>query len=501
MLTDTKLRNLKPRDKLYKVNDREGLYVAVTPAGSISFRYNYSINGRQETITFGRYGVGGITLAEARELLGDAKKMVAAGKSPAKEKARDKARVKDAETFGAWAEKWLRGYQMADSTRDMRRSVYERELKPKFSNQKLVEITHEDLRALADAIVERGAPATAVHVREIVLQVFRWAIERGQKVENPAELVRPTSIARFEPRDRALTPEEIGLMYQYMERVGTSPTNRAAAKLLLLTMVRKSELTNATWSEINFSEALWTIPKERMKRRNPHLVFLSQQALDIFIAMKTFAGGSDFVLPSRYDSDAPMSAATLNQVLTLTYKAAQKDGKYRKKCKSSSHLLTFLLLPSGYCCVNLHMGLPHACNLSHSLSHSHKEQKMTRTSSLSHAIFAALALSVTLPALAQTNTPNIDQRQQNQQQRIDQGVQSGALTTREANRLDKGQEHVQNMEDKAKSDGTVTAQERKRLQQAENVQSRHIYRQKHDRQHDFNHDGMNERAQRRQHRR
>ncbi|MCX1897292.1 DUF4102 domain-containing protein [Escherichia coli] len=101
MLTDTKLRNLKPRDKLYKVNDREGLYVAVTPAGSISFRYNYSINGRQETITFGRYGVGGITLAEARELLGDAKKMVAAGKSPAKEKARDKARVKDAETFGA----------------------------------------------------------------------------------------------------------------------------------------------------------------------------------------------------------------------------------------------------------------------------------------------------------------------------------------------------------------------------------------------------------------
>lgn len=327
MLTDTKLRNLKPREKLYKVNDRDGLYVAVTPAGSISFRYNYSINGRQETLTFGRYGVGGITLAEAREQLGDAKKMVASGKSPAKEKARDKARVKDAETFGAWAEKWLRGYQMADSTRDMRRSVYGRELKPKFSNQKLGEITHEDLRALTDAIVERGAPATAVHVREIVLQVFRWAIERGQKIENPADLVRPTTIAKFEPRDRALTPNEIGLMYQYLERVGTSPTNRAAAKLLLLTMVRKSELTNATWSEISFSDALWTIPKERMKRRNVHLVFLSQQALDILIALKTFAGGSDYVFPSRYDSDVPMSSATLNQVLTLTYKAAQKDGK------------------------------------------------------------------------------------------------------------------------------------------------------------------------------
>ena len=253
--------------------------------------------------------------------------MVSAGKSPAKEKARAKARTKGAETFDAWAEKWLRGYQMADSTRDMRRSVYERELKPQFGNQKLVEINHEDLRTLTDAIVERGAPATAVHSREIVMQVFRWAIERGQKVENPADLVRPASIAKFEPRDCALGPDEIALMYQYMDRIGTASSVRAAAKLLLLTMVRKSELTNATWDEINFSEALWTIPKERMKRRNSHLVFLSRQALDFFIALKTFAGGSDYVLPSRYDSDLPMSTATINQVLTLTYRLAQKEGK------------------------------------------------------------------------------------------------------------------------------------------------------------------------------
>ncbi|MDS1786473.1 tyrosine-type recombinase/integrase [Vibrio parahaemolyticus] len=331
MLTDTKLRNLKPKDKLYKVNDRDGLYVAVTTAGSISFRYNYSINGRQETITFGRYGVGGITLAEARERLNEAKRMVTVGKSPAKEKARAKARTKDAETFGAWAQKWLRGYQMADSTRDMRRSVYARELEGKFGNQKLTEITHEDLRALTDVIVERGAPATAVHTRDIVLQVYRWAIERGQKVENPADLVRPASIARFEPRDRTLTPAEIGLMYRYMEKVGTTPSIRAAVKLLLLTMVRKSELTNATWNEINFSEALWTIPKERMKRRNPHLVFLSRQAMDILIALKTFAGGSDYILPSRYDADAPMSSATMNRVMDLTYKAAQKEGQSLSK--------------------------------------------------------------------------------------------------------------------------------------------------------------------------
>ncbi len=327
MLTDTKLRTLKPQDKLYKIPDRDGLYVAVTPAGAISFRYNYSISGRQETVTFGRHGRGGITLAEARERLHEAKRLIAAGKSPAKEKARAKTKEKAAETFDAWAEKWLRGHQMAESTRDMRRSVYERELKPKFGNRKLTEIDHDDLRQLTDTIVARGAPATAVHAREILMWVYRWANERGQRVENPADMVRPSAIAKFSPKDRALSPDEIGLMYEYLEKVGTGPSFRVACKLLLLTMVRKSELTEATWDEVNFTQALWTIPKERMKRARPHNVYLSRQALDFFIALKTFAGGSRYVLPGRYDSDLPMSKATLNQVMTLTCTQAQADGK------------------------------------------------------------------------------------------------------------------------------------------------------------------------------
>lgn len=112
-----------------------------------------------------------------------------------------------------------------------------------------------------------------------------------------------------------------------MDRIGIALSVRVAAKLLLHTVVHKSELKNATLSEINFSEALWTIPKERMKRRNPHLVFLSKQVLEFFIALKTFASGSDYVLPSRYDSDLSMSTATINQVLTLTYRLAQKKKK------------------------------------------------------------------------------------------------------------------------------------------------------------------------------
>lgn len=326
MLTDTKLRNLKAQEKMYKVSDRDGLYVAVSPAGGVSFRYNYVLNSRQETLTIGKFGAGGISLAEAREQLNAAKKQIGAGQSPAKGKARAKASELNAETFGEWAGKWLKGHTMAESTRDMRQSTYDRELKAVFGRCKLEEITDGDLRRLTDSIVARGAPATAVHVREVVMLVFRWAKERGVRIENPADLVRPNSIATFEPRDRALTPDEIRLMYIYLQRIGTSPNIRSAAKLLLLTMVRKSELTNATWDEISFSNAVWTVPKERMKRRNAHSVYLSSQLLEIFTALKTFSGGSKYVLPSRYDPDLPMSSATLNQVLTLTYRLAQKEG-------------------------------------------------------------------------------------------------------------------------------------------------------------------------------
>jgi len=90
--------------------------VVVPPDSSISLRYNYLIYGRQEAITFGRDGLGGIAQAATRERLGEVKSMIADGKSLSKEKARDKARVIGAETFGAGVEKWLSVYQMADST-------------------------------------------------------------------------------------------------------------------------------------------------------------------------------------------------------------------------------------------------------------------------------------------------------------------------------------------------------------------------------------------------
>lgn len=112
---------LKPKEKIYKVADRDGMYVRVMPSGAISFRLDYRLNGRRETVYLGRYGRDGISLARAREKCIDAKRAVSEGRSPAIEKQRDKRRLKEAKSFGEFREKWLTAAPMADSTRAMRR--------------------------------------------------------------------------------------------------------------------------------------------------------------------------------------------------------------------------------------------------------------------------------------------------------------------------------------------------------------------------------------------
>lgn len=326
MLTDTAIKALKAQKKLYKVSDRDGMYVVVQPSGAIVFRYDYQLNGRRETLTLGRYGPDGLSLARAREKLIDAKRAISEGRSPAQEKQHDKRRLKEAKQFGEFGEKWFQELRMADSTRAMRRSIYERDILPTFRNRLLTEITPDDLRMMCGKVKDRGAPATAVHVRDIVKLIFAFAILHGEKVANPADEVGPASIATFVPKDRSLSPAEIRVMLGQLEHVPTLPTIRLGMKLFLLTMVRKSELQDATWDEVDFENAVWSIPKERMKRSKAHNVYLSQQAIDIFIALKTCAGNSRYVLPSRYDADAPMSRATFNRITTAVVARAKKEG-------------------------------------------------------------------------------------------------------------------------------------------------------------------------------
>lgn len=328
MLTETKLKSIKPTDKTYKISDRDGLYVAVSKAGAISFRYDYRINGRRETITFGKYGE--MSLAEARDKLISAKKMLSEGISPAKEKQRLK-QFRNNDVFGYWLEKWFNDANYADSTRDIVGGIVNRDVMPKFGKLLLSEITPTILRQYCEKLKER-APVTAVKTRDIVSMVFTYAKSRGAIYDNPAEYVKGSSIATFAPRDRALTKQEIGMFFSTLKISQTSLQLKIALKLIMLTMTRKSAIVGATWDEIDFKNAEWTIPAERMKASRqgagrPHIVYLSKQALDLFLQLKILSSESPYVLPSFGQSKyGNISKSSLNRACTHTIQLAQKNG-------------------------------------------------------------------------------------------------------------------------------------------------------------------------------
>lgn len=122
--------------------DRDGMHMRVAPLGAISFRLDYRLNGRRETVYLGRYARDGISLARAREPMPGRAPGDRRGAVPAIEKQQEKRRIKEAKSFGEFGEKWLVNASMAESTRAMRRSIFERELMPIWRNRLLTEITH-----------------------------------------------------------------------------------------------------------------------------------------------------------------------------------------------------------------------------------------------------------------------------------------------------------------------------------------------------------------------
>ena len=311
MLTDSKIKSLKPKDKLYKVADRDGLYVSVTPTGTVTFRYDYRVNGRRETLTIGKYGADGINLSEAREKLMIARKLVSEGISPASQKRNERNKIRNADRFCVFAEKYLDDVKLAESTKALRIATYERDIKTTFGNKLMTEITTDEIRRHCEKIKDRGAPSTAIFVRDLIANIYRYAIQRGHKFANPADEIANSSIATFKKRELEETQSDFAL--------------KKAVKFILLTMVRKGELVNATWDEVDFKNKVWTIPAERMKAKRAHNVYLSEQALDLIVAFQIYSEGSAYLLPGRINRRQPIANSSLNRVIANCIKFINKD--------------------------------------------------------------------------------------------------------------------------------------------------------------------------------
>lgn len=318
-LTDTKLQRLQAKDRPYQVADGGGLYVEVHPSGKRVWRMQYRLGGRgskKERVTLGEYPAFG--LMRARQWREECRAQIARGQSPARMKRVEKAAAEEAEadTVRAFAEQWFTDVveRTNSEPRNMRR-VLDKDVLPAIGELHIAQVRIEDVLKVTDAIKARGADQMALQTRNAMKRLFAYAIARGKTQFNPAAAIEARFIATARSRDVALSPQEVGTLLRGIYQSSAKRQHKLALHLLILCMVRKSELTEARWEEIDLQKAEWSIPGERMKKEKPHMVPLSKQAVAMFEELHALSSGSDWVLPSRSSLSRPIAHSTLNQAV------------------------------------------------------------------------------------------------------------------------------------------------------------------------------------------
>jgi integrase len=314
MLTATKLDKLRPKSAPFRVADGQGLSIEVNPGGAKTWVYRYRLNGRQAPVRLGRYPA--ISLAEARERRLEAEKLVAHGKSPAIEKTAHKAGLSARSTVAQFSERF-----MEDRVKPVRKSTtqieryFRKQIIPEIGAHKLTDVTPQHVLTITDRLKGYGSPMAALEVRNLLKRLFAYAIARQLATFNPAAAIPASSIATLKSRDRVLTANEI---HTYLDKLYRSDIARRYAlslHLILMTLVRKSELVLARWSEIDLGRGEWHIPAANTKMGKPRIVYLPTQAIALFAELKTLACGSDFVLPGRNKPTQPIGRTALNTML------------------------------------------------------------------------------------------------------------------------------------------------------------------------------------------
>ncbi|MHB1870908.1 MAG: tyrosine-type recombinase/integrase [Steroidobacteraceae bacterium] len=330
------------------VDGREGLMVRVFPSGAVSFRFRYTgPGGERRVMVLGEFGDNALSLKRAHELHAQAQRELAEGLDPLEERARRQQaeQLARAERAGAdtvsslveqfvhrelRAERWdeargtwvktraegrkrpdaaaaLLGYLPLDAPVRRRKTAAKRV--PTFVSElgqvKAPELTKRQIIAFLDGIVDRGAPVAANRTYALLKQFFEWAAAKDLIPASPMAGVKaPGGTER--PRDRILTAEEIGTLWEKLDTADMAEPTRVALKLLLATGQRRGELTQARWDHFDLDAKLWTIPVELLKsahsRRDkpePHVVPLSDLAVTLLRRLKELAGDSPAVLPAH----------------------------------------------------------------------------------------------------------------------------------------------------------------------------------------------------------
>ncbi|MBG3013100.1 tyrosine-type recombinase/integrase [Proteus mirabilis] len=354
-LTDIQIRKANPKEKPYTLNDGNGLSLLVEPNGSKGWRFRYRFAGKPKMISLGVYGQ--VTLAEARKKRDEAKKQLAENINPSDARKSEKIALRYAteNTFYAVAMEWhsSKCSTWSDGYASEILRCFENDIFPYIGKRPIDQIAPLELLAVLQKIEKRGALEQANKIRRRCGEVFRYAVITGRVKYNPApDLVG----AMNKPETKHfpfLREDEIPDFVKALNNYQGSKITKYATQLLMLTGVRTVELRLAEWSEFDFDNAIWEIPKERMKKRRAHLVPLSPQAIEILGKLQVITGNYPILFPGRNDARKPISEASINKVIAkIGYKGRLTGHGFR-------HMMSTILHEKGFNSAWIELQLAH----------------------------------------------------------------------------------------------------------------------------------------------
>lgn len=342
-LTDSAIKTAKPKEKPYKLADGLGLYLLINPNGSRLWRIKYRIESKEKTLSLGAYP--DLSLVKARQLRAEARQQMAEGIDPGEHKKAAKVAQKvEGLTFKALALEWYayNAPRWADATAYKANLYLDNDIIPAIGARPVKAITRPELVELVRTVEARGTLNAAGKIRQWLHQIFRYGLARGVVEANPATdlsiVAAPSKPAKHHPH---VTFAELPELLGKVEAANIHTLTKHAVRLLTLTAVRPGELRQAPWSEFDLDTATWTIPKERMKARRPHIVPLPRQAVAILRQLHEITGRYSLVFAGA-NPERPMSENTINKALRLAgYEGRQTGHGFR-------HLLSTELNGRGY---------------------------------------------------------------------------------------------------------------------------------------------------------
>lgn len=336
-LTDAKIRTLKPSDKPFKVSDSHGLYLLVKPGGSRHWYLKYRISGKESRIALGTYPA--ISLSDARQQREGIRKMLALNINPVQQRAAVRGSRTPEKVFKNVALAWHKSNRKwSQNTADRLLASLNNHIFPVIGNLPVSELKPRHFIDLLKGIEEKGLLEVASRTRQHLSNIMRHAVHQELIDTNPAANLGGVTTPPVRRHYPALPLERLP---ELLERIGAyhqgRELTRHAVLLMLHVFIRSSELRFARWSEIDFTNRVWTIPATRepiigvrysgrgAKMRMPHIVPLSEQSIAILKQIKDITGNNELIFPGDHNPYKPMCENTVNKALRVMGYDTKKD--------------------------------------------------------------------------------------------------------------------------------------------------------------------------------